>query len=58
MGALRAVGEVQLAIKPRGKAKKNLAQQGKVKVKAEVTYTPVDGEPESQTTALKLIKRG
>ena len=35
-----AAGEVQLPIKPRGKAKKKLAEHGKVKVGVEVTYTP------------------
>jgi hypothetical protein len=47
-------GEVQLPIKLRGKAKKNLVQ----KVKVEVTYTPDGGQPSTQTTALKLTKRG
>jgi virginiamycin B lyase len=53
---LRAVvaGEVQLAIKPRGRAKKKLAEKGKVKVKAEVTYTPDGGEPEEQIATLRL----
>ena len=53
-----AAGEVQLPIKPRGKAKKKLAEKGRARVKAEVTYTPDGGEPESQIATLKLIKRG
>jgi hypothetical protein len=53
-----AAGEVQLPIKPRGNAKEKLAQKGKAKVKAEVTYTPDGGEPESQIATLKLMKRG
>jgi hypothetical protein len=53
-----AAGEVQLSIQPHGRAKKKLAHKGKVKVKAEVTYTPDGGEPDTQTTGLKLIKRG
>jgi virginiamycin B lyase len=53
-----AVGEVQLPIKPRGRAKEKLAEKGKVKVKAEVTYTPDGGEPEAQIATLRLIKRG
>ena len=35
-----AAGEVQLAIKPRGKAKKKLAETGKVKVGVEVDLHP------------------
>jgi sugar lactone lactonase YvrE len=53
-----AAGEVQLAIKPRGRAKKRLAEKGKAKVKADVTYTPDGGEPNTQIAALKLIERG
>ena len=49
-----AAGEVQLAIKPRGSAKKKLAEHGKAKVKVEVTYTPDGGEPEAQTATLRL----
>ena len=49
-----AAGEVQLTIKPTGRAKKKLAQHGKAKVKVEVTYTPDGGEPETQTATLKL----
>jgi virginiamycin B lyase len=52
-----AAGEVQLAIKPRGKAKKKLAQHGKAKVAVEIPYTPDGGEPEKQTMTLKLVKR-
>jgi hypothetical protein len=50
----KAAGEVRLAIKPRGKAKKKLAQHGKVKVGVEVTYTPDGGEPEAQVATLRL----
>jgi hypothetical protein len=53
-----AAGEIQLPIKPRARAKEKLAEKGKVKVKAEVTYTPDGGEPDAQIMALKLIKRG
>jgi hypothetical protein len=48
----KAAGKVRLAIKPRGKAKKKLAQHGKAKV--EVTYTPDSGEPEEQVATLRL----
>ncbi len=49
-----AAGEVTLPIKPRGKAKKKLAEHGKVKVGVEVTYTPDGGEPEAQVATLRL----
>jgi virginiamycin B lyase len=51
-----AAGKVRLAIKPRGKAKKKLAQHGKAKVEVEVevTYTPDGGEPEEQVATLRL----
>jgi virginiamycin B lyase len=54
----KVAGEVQLPIKPRGRAKNKLAHKGKVKIRVEVTYAPDGGEPSRQTTALKLIKRG
>jgi hypothetical protein len=54
----KAAGEVRLSIEPRGRVKKELAEKGRVKVRAEVTYTPDGGEPETQTTTLKLVKRG
>ena len=53
-----AAGEVQLTIKPTGRAKKKLAQKGKAKVKVDITYTPDGGLPETQTTTLKLVKGG
>ena len=51
-----AAGEVQLPIKPRGKAKKKLAENGKVKVGVEVTYTPDGGEPERRPTSLEACQ--
>jgi lysophospholipase L1-like esterase len=52
-----AAGKEKLPIKPRRKAKKRLAAKGKAKVKAEVTYTPDGGEPNTQSKRLKLVKR-
>jgi hypothetical protein len=49
--------EEKLAIKPKGKARKKLGKKGKAKVKAEVTYTPDGGEPNTQSKKLKLKKR-
>ena len=56
MSRRRRAGNEKLVIKPKGKAKKKLNQTGKVKVKAEVTYTPTGGEPntESKKVTLKL----
>jgi hypothetical protein len=53
-----AAGDVRLPIKPRGRAKEQLADNGKAKVKVEVTYTPDGGQPDTQVAALKLIQRG
>lgn len=52
-----AEGSVRLRIKPRGPAKKRVNQKGKAKVKADVTFTPEGGEPDTQSKPLKLIKR-
>jgi hypothetical protein len=49
--------EDQLAIKPKGKARRQLNKKGKAKVKAEVTYTPDEGDPNTQSKKLKLKKR-
>jgi Ca2+-binding RTX toxin-like protein len=49
--------EEKLAIKPKGKARKKLRKKGKAKVKAEVTYTPAGGDPNTKTKRLKLVKR-
>jgi Ca2+-binding RTX toxin-like protein len=49
--------EERLTIKPKGKARKKLNKKGKAKVKAEVTYTPDGGEPNTQSKKLKLRKR-
>jgi hypothetical protein len=52
-----AEGAEKLRIKPKGKAKRKLRKKGKAKVKAEVTYTPIGGEPNTQIKKLKLKKR-
>jgi Ca2+-binding RTX toxin-like protein len=49
--------EERLAIKPKGKAKKKLNKKGKARVRAEVTYIPDGGEPNTQSKKLKLKKR-
>ena len=53
-----AAEKVRLPIKPRGKAKQQLAEKGKAMVRADVTYSPDGGEPTTQSKEIKLIKRG
>jgi Ca2+-binding RTX toxin-like protein len=54
----RSEGSVKLAVKPKGKAKEKLADTGKAKVNAEVTYTPDGGDPNTQSKQVKLVRRG
>jgi 6-phosphogluconolactonase (cycloisomerase 2 family) len=49
--------EDKLKIKPKGKARKRLGKKGKAKVKAEVTYTPDGGQPNTASKRIRLIKR-
>ena len=53
-----AAGQVQLPIRPKRKVKDKLNEHGKAKVGAKVTYAPDGGDPNTQTKALMLIKRG
>jgi hypothetical protein len=50
-------GTVKLPIEPRRKAKKQLRRKGKAKVKAEVTFTPDGGAPNTDDKKIKLVKR-
>ena len=50
-------GQVKLLVKPRGKAKTKLAASGKTKVKATVSYTPDNGDRNTKTKRVKLVKR-
>ncbi len=52
-----AAGAVKLLVKAKGKRGKRLRKRGKVKVKAEVSFTPTGGEPNTQTKPVKLIRR-
>jgi 6-phosphogluconolactonase (cycloisomerase 2 family) len=52
-----AAGRAKLPIKPKRKAKQKLDEKGKVKVKAEVTYTPTGGTSNTKQKKVKLIKR-
>jgi hypothetical protein len=54
-------GPVTLKIKAKGKKKAKLADRGKVKVKANITFTPtgdLPGVPSTETKPLKLIDNG
>jgi hypothetical protein len=50
-------GKEKLSIKPKGKAKKTLNNKRKAKVKANVTYTPAGGSPNTEDKKIKLVKR-
>jgi DNA-binding beta-propeller fold protein YncE len=52
-----AAGDVKLSVKPKRKAKQKLAEDGRAKVRAEVTYTPDGGDPNTQSKRVKLVKR-
>lgn len=51
-------GDVKLAVKARGQAKQDLRDRGFAQVTAEVTYTPEDGQPATDSRRVKLkLKR-
>jgi hypothetical protein len=53
-------GKLKLAVKPIGTAKQKLSQTGEAKLRAEVTYTPDGGTPDTPNTEdkkIKLVKR-
>jgi hypothetical protein len=52
-----ASGDIELMVKPKGKAKKKLRSKGKAKIGAEVTYTPDGGDPNTQTATVKLARK-
>lgn len=47
-------GKVWLKVRPRPRAKSQLADTGKLKVNAQVTYTPTGGEPNTESKNVKL----
>lgn len=49
-----AEGKVKLAVKPKGGSKQKLADTGEAKVKANVTFTPDGGDPNTKTKKIKL----
>jgi hypothetical protein len=50
-------GAVRLPIVPRGKAKRRLKRKGKAKVAPAVTFTPDGGEPNTESTQIKLKRK-
>jgi len=50
-------GEVELLIKSKGKKRRRLNSRGRVTVPATVTFTPTNGDPNTQSRKVKLIKR-
>jgi hypothetical protein len=52
-----AAGDLKLKAKSKGSKKRKLNRTGKVKVKANVTYTPTGGKPNTAAKRIKLVKR-
>ena len=50
-------GRVRLLVKARGRKLRKLNSTGKVKVRPEITYTPLGGSQSVRSVSLKLIKR-
>lgn len=50
-------GSAQLLIRATGSKKRKLKENGKAKVKVNVTYTPAGGDPRTETVVVKLRKR-
>lgn len=50
-------GTAKLFVKPTGKAKRKLANKGKLTVEAQIAYTPVGGEGATQTVPVKLKRK-
>jgi hypothetical protein len=51
-----APGTTKLKIKPKGRTRVKLGDTGKATVKAKVTYTPTDGDPNTKKRKVKLKK--
>jgi virginiamycin B lyase len=48
---------VELPVKPKGKAKRELDRTGKATVRAKITYTPTGGLPKAKLKRITLLKR-
>ncbi|MGH2962521.1 MAG: hypothetical protein ACRDL3_10065 [Solirubrobacterales bacterium] len=53
-----AAGKEKLLVRSRGKARRHLVKKGKTRVRAQVTYTPTGGEPNTKAKRIRLRKRG
>lgn len=53
---LRGSETVRLTVKAKGKAAKKLRTNGKLKVRVAIAFVPTGGDPNTQTTRLKLIR--
>ena len=51
------VGSAQLLIKAKGRKKRKLKKNGKVKLNVGITYTPTGGDPATQSLKVKLRKK-
>jgi hypothetical protein len=50
-------GAVELAVVAKGSKKRKLKSKGKVKLEAEVTFSPVGGTPNTEATKVKLVRK-
>jgi len=50
-------GDVELPIRATGSKRKALKRKGKVKLKAELSFTPAQGTPDSESAKLKLKRK-
>ena len=50
-------GAVELAVVAKGSKKTRLKRKGKVKLEAEVTFSPVGGTPNTEATKVKLVRK-
>lgn len=53
----KKAGKVTLNIRPKPKAKKQLAENGSAKVRVKVKFRPTGGTPKTKSKTLKLIQR-
>src|SRR3954453_50998 len=52
-----AAGTLKLTIKSKGKARGKLSRTGRAKLKVSVTFTPTNGDPNTQRKKLVLLKK-
>jgi hypothetical protein len=52
-----AAGDVKLKVVPKGRAKGTLEESGRVKLKVNVTFTPIGGDPATESVKVKLKKK-